>query len=519
VRLTLLVLSLTLLAPMTARAVTPNGRLQIVHMDVGQGDGTVIITPFGQVVMIDDGVYSNTAAPVNQLAALGVTHVDLHFASHYHADHIGAIGPIVASGVTIDAGWDRGESYTTQTYQTYVNTLGAKRHTLTKGQVFTLDVPSAHPVVIRVVDLRGAGTTVSDENAKCVVLEVSYGEFDEVFGGDLTGTAGNGGDIESIVGPEVGPVEVYKVHHHGSRYSSNHNFLNATRPKIGVIQCGNGNSYGHPTADALGRLHAHGVRTYWNETGAGVAPDPAWDRVANGAVTIQATWAPGGVDTVRGPGFADTLTNSGVAADLVAPAVSVVTPNGGEVWLEGDTRVVRWTATDDVGVESVDVDYSLDNAASWWPLAHGVTGVDSVAWTLPAELSDSARIRVTAFDHALNQAADASDAVFRIDAPVAGVPHLPLAVALALGPPRPNPSLGPVTLRFALPAPCDARLEVLDVGGRRVWSWEGSSLATGEHAVVWSGRTFAGARAGVGLYWVRLVAATGTRTMKLVRLE
>ena len=182
---------------------------------------------------------------------------------------------------------------------------------------------------------------MSDENAKCVVLEVSYGEFDEVLGGDLTGTAGNGGDIESIVGPEVGPVEVYRSTITARAIPRTTTSLNATRPKIGVIQCGNGNSYGHPTADALGRLHAHGVRTYWNETGAGVAPDPAWDRVANGAVTIQATWAPGGVDTVRGLGFADTLTNSGVAADLVAPAVSVVTPNGGEVWLEGDTRVVR----------------------------------------------------------------------------------------------------------------------------------------------------------------------------------
>ena len=55
-----------------------------------------------------------------------------------------------------------------------------------------------------------------------MVLKVSYGEFDMVFGGDLPGTnSGSYKDIETIVGPQVGPVEVYKVHHHGSATSSN----------------------------------------------------------------------------------------------------------------------------------------------------------------------------------------------------------------------------------------------------------------------------------------------------------
>src|SRR5512143_1142657 len=77
-----------------AAAVTANGRLQIIHLDVGQGDGAVLISPLGQVVMIDDGVSGNPtpASGVKvpqQLQALGITHVDHHFASHYHSDHIG----------------------------------------------------------------------------------------------------------------------------------------------------------------------------------------------------------------------------------------------------------------------------------------------------------------------------------------------------------------------------------------------------------------------------------------------
>src|SRR5205814_4622765 len=102
-------------------------------------------------------------------------------------------------------------------------------------------------------------------------------------------------------------------------------------------------------------------------------------------------------------------------ADQSAPLVHVVAPNGGEVWDEGSDQVVRWTAGDNLGVDSVNVDYSLNGPGGpWLALQHGVTAADSVVWTLPQGASDSALVRVTAFDHALNQASDGSDALFQV---------------------------------------------------------------------------------------------------------
>src|SRR5438105_3040650 len=80
--------ALTLVAsPGAAHAVFTNGRLQVVHLDAGQGDGCVIITPGGQVALIDEGTNFTTgtsppscARVLSELQALGVTHVDLHFA-------------------------------------------------------------------------------------------------------------------------------------------------------------------------------------------------------------------------------------------------------------------------------------------------------------------------------------------------------------------------------------------------------------------------------------------------------
>jgi beta-lactamase superfamily II metal-dependent hydrolase len=429
---------LSLLVARPAEAVFTNGKLQIVHLDAGQGDGAVLITPGGQVALFDEGTNFTvgTSGPscarvLSELQALGVTHVDLHFASHYHADHIGCITGL--TGITIDAGWDRAQSYTSATYTAYTNYLGTKRHTVTKSQVWTLDSLSAHPVTIKCIAFGGDGITTSDENSKCAVYKISYGEFDEEIGGDLTGypsgTSSSNTNIETKVGPQVGKVEVYKVHHHGSAYASYDDWLNATQPKIGIVSCGTGNTYGHPTFAALNRLHNHGVHTYWTEQGSGAAPTAGWDKVANGQIAIYAVWQPGGIDSIlAAPAIADTFSNSGTAVDAIAPLVALVTPNGGETLAAGGSAPINWTATDNVGVTTVDVDYSTDEGDSWTNVVAGAPNTGSLTWNVPNLPTSFALVRVTAHDGAGNTGVASSGGDFTIadlTAPVVAVttPH------------------------------------------------------------------------------------------------
>lgn len=420
-----LLLLTAFLTPAPASAVFTNGKLQVIHMDAGQGDGAVIITPGGQVVLIDEGTNFTVGSSgpscsrvLSTLQSLGVTHVDMHFASHYHADHIGCLTSL--TGITVDYGWDRAESYSSGTYTSYANYLavGARRRTVVKNQIFTLDSLSAHPVTIKVVAFGGDGIATSDENAKCLVLKLSYGEYDEEFGGDLpgypSGSSSSNTNIETKVGPQVGKVEVYKVHHHGSAYASYDDWLNATQPKVGIVSVGTGNTYGHPTASALNRLHNHGVRTYWTELGSGAAPNATWDKVAGSAIRIYAVWQPGGVDSIYATGIADTLTNSGTALDQTAPVVSVTAPNGGETIAAGSGTSITWSAFDNVAVTTVDVDYSLDNGANWISLGTGLANSGSLPWPVPNTPTLQGLVRVTAHDAAGNTAADPSNADFTI---------------------------------------------------------------------------------------------------------
>ncbi len=90
----------------------------------------------------------------------------------------------------------------------------------------------------------------------------------------------------------------------------------------------------------------------------------------------------------------------------------------------------------------------------------------------------------------------------------------PGAPRLALDVPEPNPGHESTLLGFSLPRAGHARLEILDLGGRRVWHRE-AELPAGAHAWRWDGRDDAGAQVRSGLYFARLVTRWGTRGQRL----
>jgi beta-lactamase superfamily II metal-dependent hydrolase len=267
-----------------------NGNLQIHFMDVGQGDGALLISPQGETVLFDDGALNNCDKPLSYIQQLGVRNIDYHIASHYHSDHIGCATAVFHDFPLRKDALDRGGSYASGTYKDYITAVGTHRKTAAPDMTVTLDAASATPVIITIVcadATTDAGQVVqtSNENDLSVSAVVHFGNFAAEIGGDLSGhKTGNYEDIETSVAPKVGQIEVYKVHHHGSAYSSNLQWLSTTIPQIGIISCGDGNSYGHPTVECVEALHQAGLKLYWTERGNGVQPDPGFDVVGGNII-------------------------------------------------------------------------------------------------------------------------------------------------------------------------------------------------------------------------------------------
>ena len=88
-------------------------------------------------------------------------------------------------------------------------------------------------------------------------------------------------------------------------------------------------------------------------------------------------------------------------------------------------------------------------------------------------------------------------------------PGLQLAVT-------PNPASSVATLRLTMPASGHARVEVYDVGGRRVATLSDGQLAAGTYQYRWVGLTGDQARAPSGVYLARVVTNRGTCTTRFV---
>jgi hypothetical protein len=109
------------------------------------------------------------------------------------------------------------------------------------------------------------------------------------------------------------------------------------------------------------------------------------------------------------------------SGDFQAPLVTVLSPNGGESWVGGTLHSITWSASDNVGVTSVDVFYQDGASRPWTKLAQGLANSGSFSWFVHDTPTPGARVRVTARDLASNVGQDSSNAVFTIVATPGGI--------------------------------------------------------------------------------------------------
>jgi hypothetical protein len=100
--------------------------------------------------------------------------------------------------------------------------------------------------------------------------------------------------------------------------------------------------------------------------------------------------------------------------DLVPPVVTVLSPNGAEIWTGGSPHSITWTATDVGGVVAVDIDFRESETDPWTPLVRNAAPTGSWTWFVHNLPGTATRVRVVARDAAGNAGSDSSNAVFTI---------------------------------------------------------------------------------------------------------
>lgn len=242
--------------------------MQVVCMDVGQGDGSLVQLPTGENCLIDGGSSSRSYLWDNVLSRTvkyyGIRTLDFVFLSHADQDHISGVSEFLEEyetgltgknihGVSLNclvlppaADDEDFQNLRELAYEKGITVLRmAAEDTIRRGDIWSIRCLSPDE-----------DTLSADRNQDSMVLRLTYGSFSMLFTGDLEGE----GELRLASSGENLHADVLKVGHHGSAKASSAEFLSGVGAAFAIISCGRNNIYGHPSADTLTRLEEAGCR-------------------------------------------------------------------------------------------------------------------------------------------------------------------------------------------------------------------------------------------------------------------
>lgn len=227
----------------------PDNRLHLVFCDVGQGDAILISYKQTQV-LIDGGPDNKVLSCLSKNIPFWDRTLEMVILTHPEADHFSGLIDVIKrynvkqfvsnSLVNDSAG-----------FREFYQTVLAEKVNVYSPQAG--DRLKIGPIELLVLwpkeKLGNQKPWLGKLNETSIVFELSFGNFDSLFTGDIDF------DVEKQVNlsRQKGEIEILKIAHHGSKYSTGEEFLKKIKPQLAVISVGK-NSFGHPTKEVIEKL-------------------------------------------------------------------------------------------------------------------------------------------------------------------------------------------------------------------------------------------------------------------------
>jgi len=237
-----------------------NEYLEIVFLDVGQGDSIYIEAPNGKQVLIDSGPNGKILSSISSVIPFADRSIDLVISTHPDSDHIGGMSYIF-DRYKIKTFIDNGVTSTSEIYKILENKINKeksqriiiknkKRIILDKNKNIYLDI------IFPNKDM----SNLEETNDGSIVIRLIYGDVSFLLMGDATKYTEN--LISWSENDENLKSDVLKLGHHGSKTSTNEFWLEKVEPYIAIISAGKNNRYGHPDQEVIDLLDKLGIKYF-----------------------------------------------------------------------------------------------------------------------------------------------------------------------------------------------------------------------------------------------------------------
>ncbi len=223
-----------------------DNKLHLIFCDVGQGDGILIRTPSGKVIVVDGGPDEKILGCLGRHLPFWQHTITLMFLSHPHADHLNGLVPTIERYITRyfitealnnnTAGFAALHELITAKHIPYKTAYSGDVMTITDG--VTLRILSPTKQLLH--DTSPGGVIGESKEFANLITLVSYKKFHALLVGDSQSA-----QMETVGERLSTSVDVMQVPHHGSMTGLSKKALMSIRPKLVVISVGK-NNYGHP---------------------------------------------------------------------------------------------------------------------------------------------------------------------------------------------------------------------------------------------------------------------------------
>lgn len=207
-----------------------NPSYRLYFLDVGQGDTTILITPFNENVIVIDA-YGDILSTLNKL---GIRKIDYLILTHPDADHIKR-APDLINNLNVK--------------KIYINPYD--EYKINSGNIYKVSSDDFIYEVDFKISFYNPTKNYYENNDNSLAFKLEYLDESILFLGDISTKA-----EKEIVNRyhESLKSNILKLAHHGSKTSTSLELLHAVKPEIIIISSGRNNIYGFPHVEVLQRI-------------------------------------------------------------------------------------------------------------------------------------------------------------------------------------------------------------------------------------------------------------------------
>ncbi|MCY9658481.1 ComEC/Rec2 family competence protein [Paenibacillus chondroitinus] len=255
----------------------------VQFIDVGQGDAIFIRTPYGRNLLIDGGgtisfskagegwktrkdpyeVGRKLLVPL--LKKRGVHQLDMLVLSHEDTDHSGGLQAVMEQ-IPVKQFMFNGTYNPNNGIEKLFQTALDRKIPILAGEQggwIQIDPVTRLRALYPFSETVDHVEVVKEQNEYSIVLQLEMMGTKWLFTGDM----GKNSELALLSRlkenkEEQGRLDVLKIAHHGSKYSTSQEWLDYWQPRTAVISVGVGNLYGHPAPDVIERLRNFGSHVF-----------------------------------------------------------------------------------------------------------------------------------------------------------------------------------------------------------------------------------------------------------------